>query len=485
MKFFKRNVRQLFSGTIALPFRESGRVSSSVLGMWNRLFPGIALKLSLLTMSLVVLVTLASSLVVIDIMDEVMFRSLVQRGSAISRSAATPAGYSILADDRLALDNLAVRLKQSQDDLVYVAILDRAGSVLAHDKVGRVGTALGAPPGPPIEKDPHFSLFRARREGREIYEFRSPITFADKTIGNVVVGIDAQVFADARNSARQRIILISCFAVLAGALIAMKLSRFFTRPIKRLSEGVDDIRSGYYRVRLPVRSQDELGRLTQSFNEMARVIGQQKDGLESYARDLEKSYLSTIRILAAALDARDNYTLGHSARVARVALLIGRHQGLTEEELKELEMACFLHDIGKIRIPDEVLHKPAPLDAEETELVRRHPEHGAEILYLAESLHKYIPVVQQHHEWHNGQGYPKGISGDDIHPFARIVAIADAYDAMTSSRPYRTGLGREEASAEIRRFRGTQFAPQLVDIFLEALPEFDEDQEASLFGDAV
>ncbi|NIQ98023.1 MAG: HAMP domain-containing protein, partial [Desulfuromonadales bacterium] len=144
-----------------------------------------------------------------------------------------------------------------------------------------------------------------------------------------------------------------------------KLSRFFTRPIKRLTEGVEDIRSGNYQVRLPVRSQDELGRLTQSFNEMARVIGLQKEGLESYAGDLEKSYLSTIRILAASLDARDNYTLGHSARVARLALLIGRHHGLTEKELKELEMACFLHDIGKIRIPDEVLNKDAPLDAEE------------------------------------------------------------------------------------------------------------------------
>lgn len=473
-----RNVVDVILDGIALCFRKPARLTSSFLNMRHRLFHGIALKLSLLTMSLVALVAAASSLVLIDIMDEIMFRSLVQRGSAIAQTAATPAGYSILSEDRLALDNLAVRLKQSQDDLLYVAILDRSGSVLAHDRMGRVGRTLAAPAAAPMEKEDHFRLFRTRRDGRDSYEVSAPVSFSGKTIGQVIVGIDAGVFAAAKKSARNRILFVSWFVALAGALVAMNISRFFSRPIKRLSEGVGNIRSGNYQVRLPVQSQDELGELTENFNEMVRVIGEQRDGLET-------SYRSTIRILAASLDARDNYTLGHSARVAQLALLVGRRQGLTELELKELEMACFLHDIGKIRIPDEVLNKEAPLDVAERKLVSRHPEHGVEILSLAESLHKYIPVVEQHHEWHNGEGYPRGIRGDEIHPFARIVAIADAYDAMTSSRPYRIGLGREEAVKEILRFRGTQFAPQLVDVFLEALPEFDEGQQVSLFGAAV
>ncbi|NIQ94297.1 MAG: hypothetical protein GWO11_01170, partial [Desulfuromonadales bacterium] len=151
----------------------------------------------MLTLSLVALVTLASSLVLIDIMDEVTFSSLVKRGSAIARSAATPAAYSILADDRLALDNLAVRLKESQDDLVYVAILDQKGTILAHDRVGRVGSSLRAPSGPALEGGENFSLYRVRREGQETFEVRAPVTFADKAIGHVVVGIDTKTLAAA------------------------------------------------------------------------------------------------------------------------------------------------------------------------------------------------------------------------------------------------------------------------------------------------
>jgi len=203
--------------------------------------------------------------------------------------------------------------------------------------------------------------------------------------------------------------------------------------------------------------------------------------LQDYAGNLEESYLSTIRILATALDARDNYTLGHSARVARLSLLIGQRLELSNVDLKELEMACFLHDIGKIYIPDVIINKPEPLDLHEDLIVKKHPEQGAEILRLSESLHKYIPVVLHHHEWYNGMGYPHGLKGKDIHIFAQIVAIADAYDAMTTSRPYRSGCTREQASAEIIHFRGSQFSPELTDIFLVALNDYDDD--LSLFAD--
>jgi putative nucleotidyltransferase with HDIG domain len=167
--------------------------------------------------------------------------------------------------------------------------------------------------------------------------------------------------------------------------------------------------------------------------------------------------------------------------VARLSLLIGQHLGLSNADRKELEMACFLHDIGKIYIPDVIINKPGPLDRQEHLIVKKHPEQGAEILRLSESLHKYIPVVLHHHEWYNGNGYPHGLKGDDIHINAQIVAIADAYDAITTSRPYRNGCTREQAVAEISNFRGSQFNPELTDIFLEALDEYEDDQ--SLFAD--
>ena len=112
----------------------------------------------------------------------------------------------------------------------------------------------------------------------------------------------------------------------------------------------------------------------------------------------------------------------------------------------------------------------------------QHPVHGAEILGLSHSLHKYIPVVLHHHEWYNGQGYPHGLRGEEIHLYAQIVTIADSYDAMTSSRPYRLGRSKSAATREIKKFRGTQFSPRLVDIFVESLGDVEEVEEISLTG---
>lgn len=439
---------------------------------------GIGLKLCIFTVALIVLVTTGVSLVVVDVMDQVLLRSLIRRGTSIALSAATPAAYSILANDRLALDNLAAKIKQAQDDLVYVAIVDREGIVLAHDQLDQVGTVFSEPRGIALERGENYAVSRIDRG----YEFRIPIRFNASRIGTVVLGIDARPLAEARGAARNQILLIALAAVLVGAAGALALSTLMTNPVRRLIGGVIRIRTGDYRVKLPVSSRDELGVLTRSFNEMARVIRSQKEGLESYALELEDSYISTVRILAAALDARDNYTYGHSARVANLALLLGRRLGLSASELKDLEMSCFLHDIGKIRVPDRVLNKKAPLDDGEHRLIRQHPEHGAEILCLAESLHKYIPVVLQHHERHDGRGYPQNLKGEQIHPYARIVSLVDAYDAMTSGRPYRQALSHAAAIEEIRVFSGTQFAPELTEQFIEVLEDADAEKVPSFMG---
>ncbi len=145
-------------------------------------------------------------------------------------------------------------------------------------------------------------------------------------------------------------------------------------------------------------------------------------------------------------------------------------------------MSCFLHDIGKIHVPDSIINKPTPLDRDEAQIIKKHPEQGAEILHLAESLRKYIPAVLHHHEWYNGKGYPHGLQGDEIHIYAQIVAIADTYDAMTSSRPYRKSCSRDKAAAEIMKFRGIQFNPELTDIFLIALNDYEDGQTLFSLG---
>lgn len=436
----------------------------------------IRTKLTLLSLLLLAVLTISTSMVIIQIMDDVLYQSLVDRGASLAQSTATSAGYSILAKDHLALDNLAAKTKDSQKDLLYLAILDQKDGILAHNQMDARGSLFIRPSESPLEQTPDFSIYQTRREHQTAYEFQAPVMFADNQVGTVVVGIDSSTLLKEKNLARDRIAVLSLVVMLLGSLGTFFVSRMFTNPIARLAGGVSQITAGDYEVEVDVCSRDELGDLTRSFNQMSQVIRSQKQHLENYASDLEEAYIATVRILAAALDARDNYTLGHSGRVARLSLLIGERLGLSTEELKELEMACFLHDIGKIHVPDAILNKPTPLDQQEYNIIKKHPMQGAEILLLAVSLHKYIPVVLHHHEWYNGKGYPHGLKGDEIHLFAQIVAIADSYDAMTSSRPYRKGCTRDEALAEIIAFRGTQFSPEMVDIFMETLNDFEDDE---------
>jgi len=443
---------------------------------------GIRLKLTLITLSLIALTTFGSSVVVISIMDNFLFQSLIKRGSSIALSAATPAGFSILSNDRLALDNLVAKIKESQPDVAYMTIIDRKGVILAHNQLEENGAVFEPSEGILVEEDRGLRVKKITRNGLLSYEIEAPITFANNMVGNVIVGLKGDTLVAAKKIARGKTLWITLLALTFGAAGSLALASFLTAPIKRLAAGVSQIKSGNKRVEIKITSRDELGELTGSFNEMSKVILAQKDSLESYAENLEESYASMLRILAAALDARDKYTLGHSARVAWLSLLVGRKLGLDEDELKELEMACFLHDIGKIRVPDLILTKEERLDDQEYELIMQHPVHGAEILRLSDSLHKYIPVVLHHHEWYNGQGYPHGLRGEEIHQYAQIVTITDSYDAMTSSRPYRQGLSKSAAAREINKFRGTQFSPHLVDIFLESLSEFEEVKEIPFAG---
>lgn len=184
---------------------------------------------------------------------------------------------------------------------------------------------------------------------------------------------------------------------------------------------------------------------------------------------LQQAYLATVRALAAAVDAKDPYTHGHSGQVARYAMLLAGELGLADEERDALETAAYLHDIGKIGVKDEILLKPGRLDAEEMSFIRHHPLIGANILAPVPFPWPIIPTVRHHHERWDGTGYPAGLVGEEIPKLARILSVADAFEAMTSDRPYRKGHSFDEAAVELRRCSGTQFDPNMVEPFLTAV----------------
>jgi HAMP domain-containing protein len=178
---------------------------------------------------------------------------------------------------------------------------------------------------------------------------------------------------------------------------------------------------------------------------------------------MERSYVETVSALAAAVEARDKYTRGHSRRVTEYSVGIARVMGLPEALVRDLESAALLHDIGKIGIPDHVLHSPGAPPPAESSFIHGHPIGGENILKPVGSLSRLCPVVRHHHERFDGTGYPDRLRGEAIPLAARILAVADAYDAMTSGRPYQPTRTREEALAELGRCRGTQFDPSCVE----------------------
>jgi putative nucleotidyltransferase with HDIG domain len=184
----------------------------------------------------------------------------------------------------------------------------------------------------------------------------------------------------------------------------------------------------------------------------------------------------SVRALLKALECKDDYTFGHSMRVAFYSLQLGKEYGLSDEELYDLELAALFHDIGKIGVPDSVLLKPARLDEEEFLKMKKHPELSAEILKGFAPFEEAAKFAKHHHERYDGRGYPDGMAGEDIPLYSRIILIADTFDAMTSTRPYRKGLPYEVAFEELREFAGSQFDPNLVEYFIKAM---ERDQAAN------
>jgi len=185
------------------------------------------------------------------------------------------------------------------------------------------------------------------------------------------------------------------------------------------------------------------------------------------ADKIRASFFNAITALAYALEAKDVYTSGHSQRVTEVSVAIAKELGLPKESLEKIRMAGLVHDIGKIGVRESVLNKPGSLTVEEFKHVRLHSETGERILNPIAEDKEILRAVRHHHERYDGKGYPDGLKGEQIPQLARIIAVADTFDAMTSERPYRKAMSEEAACAEIERCRGTQFDPEAADAFLE------------------
>lgn len=211
--------------------------------------------------------------------------------------------------------------------------------------------------------------------------------------------------------------------------------------------------------------------------ELVRLQRGLEEAVYEKTKENERLFLDVVASLADAIDAKDTYTNGHSGRVAKYSVEIAKRYGYDEKRQDEIYMMALLHDVGKIGVPDEVINKPGRLTDEEFETIKKHPSIGAKILGNIKGMPKLASGARWHHERYDGRGYPEGISGENIPEEARIIAVADAYDAMTSNRSYRGYLPQEVVRGEIEKGKGSQFDPRFAEIMLTMI---DEDKEYTM-----
>ncbi len=270
-----------------------------------------------------------------------------------------------------------------------------------------------------------------------------------------------------------RTVVVSAVAGLVALALGFFLARLLIGPIQKLDQVSSEIAQGNLTVRAPVSGTAELAHLASNFNHMAGNIEALVRRLRQALRQNQELFLETIRTLAAAIDAKDPYTRGHSERVSSYSMAIAKHLGLGSDEVFQVRIAAILHDVGKLGIRETILNKPGGLTEAEFSIMRRHPEIGAQIMAPIRALKDIIPGIRNHHETWDGRGYPDGLAGEDIPLVARIIGVADTFDAMTTNRPYQKALTLEFVLEKIREMSGIRFAPPVVDALLAAVAAGD------------
>ncbi len=256
--------------------------------------------------------------------------------------------------------------------------------------------------------------------------------------------------------------LLALLAVLLSVGVSIFAARKITNPLQTLAEYSRAIARGDFSQRVHLFSRTEIGELATTFNTMSEELEHYVEDLKRAAEENRALFMGSIRMLAGAVDEKDPYTRGHSDRVTRYAIMIGQEMNLPATFLETLQISAQLHDVGKIGIEDRILKKPGALTAEEFEVMKTHTTKGANILREVTQLGEMLPGIELHHESLDGRGYPYGLKGDQIPMLARVIAVADTFDALTTNRPYQTAHTPDQALNIIHNLVGKRLDPTAV-----------------------
>ncbi len=268
-------------------------------------------------------------------------------------------------------------------------------------------------------------------------------------------------------------VIWSAIALAAALLLGLFFARGLSAPIARLAQSTHAISEGEYGATVKVGGTAEIADLSESFNRMSASIQTAFDQVQRAARENRELFLASVRALAEAIDAKDPYTRGHSERVAAYAAAIAAEMGLPAPEVERVRLSALLHDVGKIGVDDRIIRKPTALTEEEFEIMKTHPIKGAAIMSAIPQLADVIPGMKYHHEKYSGGGYPEGLVGEEIPLQARIVTVADTFDAMTTTRPYQQAMETDYVVGRIRQYAGARYDSVVVEAFVRAYGKGD------------
>jgi len=312
--------------------------------------------------------------------------------------------------------------------------------------------------------------FSLARDGKDVPMLGSYATAEldhNSLLGVIAIQDESAALASVRDM-RSQVFFVSLLAATLALLCGFYFADKLTRPVRELAAGATRIAGGDFTQRVRVLGRTELGELGSSFNQMT-------DRIECFVQDLQRSanenrelFLGTVKALAAAIDGKDPYTRGHSERVSRFSVATAEGLGLSEDEIEKIRISALLHDVGKIGIDDRILKKPAALDDQEFEVMKTHPQKGYKIMSQIPAMREFLPGMYMHHEMINGQGYPQGLKGDELPMQARVVSVADTFDAMTTERPYQAAMELEAALTRLKSFVGTRYDARVVAAFIAA-----------------
>jgi HD-GYP domain-containing protein (c-di-GMP phosphodiesterase class II) len=287
----------------------------------------------------------------------------------------------------------------------------------------------------------------------------------DMSLGVITMQDERKALASVGEMKTQTWLISLAFAFIA-MLVGSIAARTLTAPLLKLSHAAERVAAGDFSTRVETRNITEIGTLGESFNTMSDKIQEHIERLAKAAQENRELFVGTVKALAAAIDGKDKYTRGHSERVARISVAIGKQLGLSADELETLRISALLHDVGKIAIDDNILKKPAALTSEEFEVMKTHPQKGYKIMSQIPAMKEFLPGMYMHHEMVNGQGYPQGLTDKQIPLQAKIVSVADTFDAMTIDRPYQKGMVLPEALERIKSLVGTRYDASVVNALI-------------------